>query len=226
MTEKIEDLPVGTKLEIIVTDPVEGRLNIGFVSEIENFRDEDTMIIAAPIFEAKVYPVRVGSKIEAYANKKNYLIKIAGIVTSRHSSDGIALLEIKIVQKKERIQRRQYFRMDCSVPIVFYVERPEGAEMIIEEVTGRTIDLSGGGLLALTEKPLQKGDELKGKLFLDEEANVDIIGKVIRCETKKINEELRYISSVSFLDLGYKEREMIIGYIFNQQRILLKKGLR
>lgn len=226
MAEKIEDLPIGTKLEINVTDPVEGRLNIDFISELENYKDENTMIIAAPIFEAKVYPVRVDSKIEAYAYQKNHVIKIAGVVVDRHSTEGIALLEVKIVQKKERIQRRQFFRFECSVPIVFYIKKQEETEIVENEITGRTMDLSGGGLLALTEEPLERGEELKGKVYLDEEKNVDFIGKVIRCETKKINEEQRYISSVSFLDLGFKEREMIVGYIFSQQRILLKKGLR
>ncbi|MHB8064726.1 MAG: PilZ domain-containing protein [Ruminiclostridium sp.] len=94
------------------------------------------------------------------------------------------------------------------------------------EIHGRTIDLSGGGLSALTGSPLIKNNELHGKLELEDDSIIDFNGKVIRCIKNIVNDELKYVSSISFTDIDYKNREKIVGFIFNQQRLLLKKELR
>lgn len=225
MANKYEDIPIGTKIELNVVDPVQGKLNINFISQIENFKDENIIIISAPIFEAKVFPVRVNSKVEAYAYRGDHLNKIVGFIENRLFIDGIAVLEVRVVESIQRIQRRRFFRFDCSVPVVFY-EKPEANDQDAIQIAGRTLNLSGGGLLAITDKPLTKGLDLPGQIWLGNDTSVEFNGKVIRCASEVINEELKYISSIGFIDIGYKQREMIVGYIFDQQRILLKKGLR
>jgi len=225
--ENFSDIPIGTKMELNVTDPIEGKLNIGFVSQIEGIIDENALRISAPIFEAKVYPIRVNSHIEAYMfYKSNQIYKIAGYVENRLIVDDIALLDLRVTQKMQKIQRRQFYRFGCSVPVIFYEQQAEGLEDDIREIFGHTIDLSGGGLSALTGEPLIKNDELKGKLELDDGSFINFSGKVIRCIKNIVNDELRYVSSISFLDIDYKMRERIVGFIFNQQRLLLKKELR
>jgi len=225
--ENFSDIPIGTKMEINVTDPIEGKLDIGFVSQIEGYIDENTLRISAPIFEAKVYPIRVNSHIEAYLfYKSNQIYKIAGYVVDRLIVDDIALLGLRVTEKIQRIQRRQFFRFDCFVPIIFYEQQSEEHEDDTKEIFGHTIDLSGGGLSASTGEPLIKNNELKGKLELDDGNFIDFKGKVIRCIKNIVNDEVKYVSSISFTDIDYKKREIIVGYIFNQQRLLLKKELR
>lgn len=226
MADKFKDIPIGTKLELNITDPIEGKLGIGFISQIENYKDENILVISAPIYEAKIYPVRVNSKIEGYAYRGDHLNKIVGFVENRLFIDEIAVLEVRIIENIQRIQRRRFYRFDCSVPVTFYIEKNDGVDSETDEVAGRTLNLSGGGLSALTDVSLEKGAELASKLKLDNNSFIEFKGRVIRSVSEVINEELKYISSISFIDIGYKRREMIIGYIFDQERILLKKGLR
>ncbi|MHB8064725.1 MAG: flagellar brake domain-containing protein [Ruminiclostridium sp.] len=109
--ENFKDIPIGTKMELSVTDPIEGELNIGFISQIEGYIDENAFRISAPIFEAKVYPIRVNSHIEAYLfYKSNQIYKITGYIENRLIVDDIALLDLRITEKLIRIQRRQFFR--------------------------------------------------------------------------------------------------------------------
>lgn len=225
--ENIGDIPIGTKIELSVVDPIQGKLNIGFVSQIEGYINESTIRIAAPIFESKVYPIRVNSNIDAYLYvKANQIYRIAGFVENRLIVDDIALIDLKVTKKLQKIQRRQFFRFSCIVPISFYQQQSSSLEEDDKEIIGQTIDLSGGGLSSITDNPLSQAAVLKGRLKLDEDVIVDFNGKVVRCIKDIINCELKYISSISYIDIGYKEREMIVEFIFNQQRLLLKKGLR
>jgi len=225
--KNLRDIPIGTKIELTVIDPSKGKLDIGFVSQIEDYIDEDVIRIAAPIFEAKVYPIRVRSHIEAYLfYNSNQVYRIAGFVENRLIADDIALIDLRVTEKIQIIQRRQFFRFECSVPIIFYGQQANGLEERNREIFGDTIDLSGGGLSALTKEPLNEKTQLKGKIQLDDDSLVDFDGEVIRCIKNIINNELKYISSINFIDIDYKKREKIVGFIFNQQRLLLNKGLR
>jgi len=211
-------------MELNVTDPIEGKLNIEFVSQIEGYIDENSFRISAPIFEGKVYPIRVNSRIEAYLfYKSNQIYKIVGYVLDRLIVDDIALLDFKVTEKLEKVQRRQFFRFGCVAPIIFYEQQLEGD---VKEIFGHTVDISGGGLSALTSEPLIENNDLKGKFELVDNNFIDFNGKVIRCVKNIANDELKYLSSISFIDIDYKKREKIVGFIFNQQRLLLKKELR
>lgn len=219
------DIPIGTKLELTVTDPMEGKIDIDFISQIEGYTDVNTMRILAPIYEAKIYPVKVNSHIEAYLfYKSNQVFQIKGVVTNRIIIDDIAFLDMRVTENVKRIQRRQYFRFDCSVPVAFY-DKPKEEEQQEPEIYGHTVDLSGGGLSVITEIALVKDKLIGGYIDLGE-YKVNFVGKVLRCNRKIINDELQYISSISFSDMGFKDREKIVGYIFSRQRMLLNKWLR
>jgi c-di-GMP-binding flagellar brake protein YcgR len=225
--ENCRDIPIGTKMELNVTDPIDGNLNIGFVSQIEGHIDQNILRISAPIYEAKVYPIRVNSHIEAYLfYMSNQIYKIEGYIENRLIVDDIALLDLRVTEKIQKIQRREFFRFACSVPIIFYEQQLKVLGDEIKEILGHTIDLSGGGLSAFTGKPLIKDNEIEGKLELDDGNFIDFKAKVIRCIMNIVNDELKYVSSLSFTDIDYKKREKIVGFIFNQQRLLLKKELR
>ena len=225
--ENFTDIPIGTKLELAVIDPIDGKLNIGFVSQLEDIIDENIIRISAPIFEAKVYPIRLNSHIEGYLfYKSNQIYRLVGYVQDRLIVDDIALLELRVTEKIKKIQRRQFFRFNCSVSVTFYVQLSNTVEEDFKEVAGKTIDISGGGISALTFEPLEKDSVLKGKLVLDDDISIDFNGKVVRCIKNIINDELKYVSSLSFTDIDYKMRERIVAFIFNQQRLLLKKELR
>lgn len=220
------DFPIGTRLEFTATDPIEGKLDIDFVSQIEGFIDINIMRISAPIFEAKVYPVKVNSYIDAYTfYKSNQIYMIKGVVINRLIINDIAFLDIRVTENVKRIQRRQFFRFNCTVPVILYIKPEEDAQKETAGIAGHTIDLSGGGLSVITDIALVKDGELQGDIDLAGN-QISFIGKVLRCSRKIINEELKYISSISFTDIGFKDREKIVGYIFSQQRILLKKWLR
>lgn len=208
-----------------VVDPIEGKLDIGFVSQYEGSVDVNVIRISAPIYEAKIYPVRVNSQIEAYLFcNASQIFRIYGTVIDRIILDDIPLLDIRVLEKPERIQRRQYYRFECIVPVKYY-ESKSDIEGEVSEIMGQTIDLSGGGISAYARKKLSPGTVITGTLYLDDYELI-FEGKVIRSKKVIINEEIKFYTSISFIEIGFREREKIVSFIFNKQRELLSKGLR
>jgi c-di-GMP-binding flagellar brake protein YcgR len=223
--QNLRDVPVGTKIELSVTDTIEGKLNIGFVSQIEDYIDESVIRISAPIHEAKVYPVKLNSYIEGYLFlKSNQIYRMVGYVQNRLIIDDIAFLDIVVTEKLRKIQRRQFFRFTCSVPVTFFIQNQNKPGEELKKISGNTIDLSGGGLSALTNEPLENDIQLKGTLVLDDTNYIDFSAKVIRCTENILKEEKKYVSSIGFIDIDYIDREKVVAFIFDQQRLLLKKS--
>lgn len=222
---KLQNFAIGTKIEMTVVDPIEGKLDIGFVSQLEGFADDNIVKISAPIYESKVYPVKVNSYIEAYLfHAANQIYRIAGYVTDRNVIDNIALLYVRVTEKPEKIQRRQYFRFECKIPVEFSMEEPDKQNTTIG-FSGYTIDVSGGGLSCVTDKMPALNSIVRGCMLLGT-YNLEFKGKVVRCNKEIRNEEIKYISSISFVDIDHKDRERVISFIFNKQRELLRRGLR
>lgn len=227
MFKGIQDIKLGSKVELIVYDPEDGKIDINFICQIENLINDEKLIITAPIFEAKVYPVRVGSKIEAYIYRKNYIYKLVGEIIDRMVVDNIPLLEMFITGKITKAQRRQFFRWQCNIPVTFTTEQHGEHEGIPDNyINGATKDLSGGGFLAKVDQFVDKDAILKGLLKLSGITEVNFSGKVIKSTRITVDGKESFILNVAFTDIGFAEREKIVAYIFNQQRNLLKKGLR
>ncbi len=208
-----------------VVDPVEGKLDIRFVSQFEGSVDINVIRISAPIHEAKIYPVRVNSQIEAYLFcNASQIFRVYGTVIDRLIINDMPMLDIRVLDKPERIQRRQYYRFDCIVPVIYF-ESKSDIEGEACEIIGQTIDLSGGGISAYSDKKLSPGTVISGTLYLDD-YELKFEGKVIRSKKEIINEKIKYYSSISFIEIGFREREKIVSFIFNKQRELLSKGLR
>lgn len=221
----LHEFSIGTKIEMTVVDPIEGKLDIGFVSQLEGFVDVNIIRISAPIYESKVYPVRVHSFIEAYLFcAANQIFRVVGYVKDRLIIDDIALLDVRVTEKPERIQRRQFYRFECRIPMDFTLVSSD-KQNTTSEYSGYTIDVSGGGLSCVTNESINVDSIIQGFMTLDS-YSLEFKGKVVRTRREIINEEVKYISSVSFIDLEHKDREKIISFIFNQQRELLRKGLR
>ncbi len=221
----LQEFTIGTKIEMNVVDPLEGKLDIGFVSQLEGFVDVNIIRISAPIYESKVYPVRVNSSIEAYLFcAANQIYRVVGYVTDRLIIDDIALLDVRVTEEPSKIQRRQYYRFECRIPVGFIMVNPD-KQNTTSELNGYTIDISGGGLSCVTDKILNTNSVVKGYVLLGN-YRLEFKGKVLRCTKDIINEQVKYSSSISFVDLEYKEREKVVSFVFNQQRDLLKKGLR
>lgn len=224
---KFSDLKAGVKFELEIYNDMDERIDNNFISQFEWAVKDNIAFIAAPILEGNIYPVRLGSVMKGYFINKDDLYKFKAVVLDRTVRENLAYLKIELKSDIEKIQRRQFFRFDYSVPIKYRVVtsmNPEVNEKIpfIKTITR---DLSGGGLCILLEAKVNLHEQVECELPVNNGRVVRFFGKVTRFTKRDPEEKYKFEIGVSFRKIEYKDREAVIGFIFEEQRKLRKKGL-
>ncbi|MCX8130304.1 MAG: flagellar brake protein [Clostridia bacterium] len=230
---KLTELTIGNKLELELYDNEGKTIKPTFVSELEWVEDENIAVIAAPIYEGIIYPVPIGTYMEVYFTRKYEdsgrieMYKFRAEVLGRKTIDNIAVLEVEILSEIEKIQRRQFFRFECSIPIKYR----QAVSFISEHNKGiqykktYTRDISGGGLCFVTEEKLEMNKILEIELTLAEDDVRNFFGTIVRVIKLEDTDRHCYEIGILFRKIDNKDREAIIKFIFVEQRKLRKKGL-
>ncbi len=228
---EISALQIGTKLEVELCDDEGKKLNFNLISEFEWLIDSKTLMVAAPIHEGVIYPLHIGRIIKIFFIIKTgleyELFSFKASISGREMSENIALLKIEVIGEVEKVQRRQYFRIGCSLPVKFRVVDSMN-EKINEGIQYRkTIasNLSGGGLCLLLEDKLEVGQLVECEITTEEQKEVKFFGKVIRHDTRQLEGRFKYEAGIVYIKINNNDRETVVKYIFNEQRKLRKKGL-
>ncbi|WP_010249134.1 flagellar brake protein [Acetivibrio cellulolyticus] len=222
---KYSDLNLGLKLELQLLGYDGRRIDKPFVSEFEWAVGNDTVFIAAPIHEGRLYPVQIGTRVIISFIKENNLFEFEAIVIDRESKHNLALLKIQAIGQIEKVQRREFFRFDCCVPVNYReVQLPKQEfKEDIQFIKTVTRDISGGGLCMRLKEPVEQDKLIECELFIT--SKINFFGRVVRLtKYDTIQGIYRYEIGVVFEKIDAIVREKVVGYIFQEQRRLLKKG--
>lgn len=120
--------------------------------------------------------------------------------------------------------KRQYYRLDeLDMPAMFrIIQEDEAAEAEEGRFAGTSIrDLSAGGLSFMSKEAVERGADVQVMLTL-ENTDLHLFGKVMRAtEAGKIFEV-----GIKFESIDQLEQDKIVGYIFQKQLELRRRGLR
>ncbi len=225
------ELVIGTKLELEIFNDAGIRLEHTLISEFEWFAGDNEAIIAAPIFEGNILPVRIGTVMNMYftIKKENYinLFSIRAVVRGREVSENLSLLRVELQGDIRKVQRRRYYRLDCSVRVQYRLVDSMNAVHNEDIPYKSTIanNLSGGGIGLLLEEKIDVGRLIECVLFEDQARKVKFFGKVIRYEKSETEGKFKYEAGIAYIKINDNDREAVVRYIFNEQRKLRKKGL-
>ncbi|KXZ39788.1 c-di-GMP-binding flagellar brake protein YcgR, contains PilZNR and PilZ domains [Alkalithermobacter thermoalcaliphilus JW-YL-7 = DSM 7308] len=205
---------IGHKIQIEVPEEYTYK---NLMSQVLEILPENRYIISVPILNTTLVPIRIGAKIEMYYTiESKGVFKFQAVVEDRRKS-AVPYLIVKRVSDIKKIQRRNYFRLDISLPVDIYdLEK----QLILR---GYTKDISGGGISLLSNKTISKNSIIFCKINI--ENNIyNIKSKVVRSGIWEKNPDMFEIG-LSFIEITDKERNEIVGFIFKEQRKLMKKGL-
>lgn len=217
-----DELKVNQKAQLKVMD---GLYTGIYVSRVEDI-GEDYIKLAMPIVKGEIIPLSIGTKVEVVVSDQDKAYGFTGLIRNRQISP-VPMFTMKFPDKIRKIQRRNYVRIECSIPVQYAViDNSEELDQDLVFQTGRTLDISGGGLRLFTNHSLEQEQKLFIKLKLLKDDEIEIKGKVIRLldideETKK----KRFIYGIEFIDINERDRDKIISFIFEKQRQLRRKGL-
>ena len=242
---------IGDKIEVKQLDekgdPIKSANT--YVSQVLDFFEDNMISIATPIKNGMIVVLDKGSsyRLYLYTMKGLYQCNCTMLQTYRENNMVIALVEI--TSKLEKIQRRQYYRLECVHEIEYRIITEEETKLqekltvgLFTKSTERSeirkklaqlnhkwlrasiIDLSGGGCRFTSENELKQGDRLiiKFDFFIKNELKrLNLVSDII--VSRKIVDRVGfYEHRAEFSIISENDREDLIKYIFEQERKLRK----
>lgn len=211
---------VGDKIRLYIVDSKDKK---NYSSQILDILDDDKFIVSGPIHKKKLIflhkneEIRVSSVIK---NKGTYIFN-ANVVKREYKK--IYKLELEKNSDIKKIQQRNFFRFNISIPATkYYIKKDKHDEKTIVEKC-QTKDISGNGLQLYSNYKHNLEDIIICKFNIDEYP-IEAKAKIIR-----INEidtfDYNYSLGLKFIDLNESVSDRIVKFIFSQQRLLKEKGL-
>jgi c-di-GMP-binding flagellar brake protein YcgR len=213
----MRELEINQKIEIEI---LSGLYQGNYLSKVADFLD-DNILVTGLYREGSPLPVRLGQQVSVYYTTDRAAFKFETEVLKR-TNEPIPLLLLAPPDSTQRIQRRDYFRLDAT-GIVYLYKNPTEVDYPVKIAKARMLDISGGGVKVELERDLKEGDEFLVTLKDILPKKTFISAKIVRKD--KVNDSL-YNYGVEFTDLKDEQREEIIQWIFTYQRKSRKKGLR
>ena len=176
------------------------------------------LVLIAPVDKGEAVPINVGDKITV-----NYL---SGTKLCTFKSEVIAVnkeyqqtITVAWPRKKEHLQRRNFLRVQAEIPVTFALVGGDGI------YHAKSLDISGGGVLIKSPIQLKINDQLDIQLTIPGKGVIDTVGRVVRCEESKDSGRQFFLVGIDFTVINERDRERIIGYVFERERYLNKRRL-
>lgn len=220
MVKSKEIFKIGRRIEI-VRDGVRGTEY--FPSQILDIIDDEIFIISGPIHKNNIVLLHKDENIEiAYLAKNKGMYIFSGLILARYY-DPIYKIKIRKISEVKRYQKREYYRFETSLAVTKKVilEDQEGEKLSKEEC--RTRNISGGGLNLLSNYQHQVGDHVLCEFRIGGET-LELKAEVIRI-TKIDTFDYDFSLGLAFLEISERDRDTIISFIFEEERIMREKGL-
>lgn len=191
--------------------------------------------ISMPFYEGRMVPLEVGDQymMNIYAEKGIYGSRF--VVISRMKDGNVFLADMEMQDALKKIQRREYFRHNCRMPAQYYMISPEEMSSfdpgeLPEEAwkKGIFLDISGGGVRMVSEYH----EDIKNSIVLQFQIDtgngiehLTLYGRLLA--SYPANNRILYEQRVEFEHIEDKTREMLIKFIFDEERkkISKEKGL-
>lgn len=213
---------LGDKVELTKkTKSLDGETHYSMIYEII---DEQNLLIQAPIEGGKIIPLETGVIYYICINTQRGLFRSEAELSKRIKEDKLHLLEMQLLSPMTKYQRRQYYRMNCILNFSYRSYLPEENDKEIWH-NGTLLDISGGGIRFSTNELVEKDKTIKCYLKLHMQGSyIDLYcdGLVIQC--KEVEQGVNnYQTRVRFIEMPLDDREKIIKFIFEEERIKRKK---
>lgn len=227
----------GDKIDITYLHQNNGKV---YKSSVYDVLDDFTLEIGMPTQGGKMVLFQVGFECSMFFYTQKGMYTCEGKVIERYKKDGFYMVAVKILSAPKKYQRRDYYRVETSIDFSYYKITQEVADLntteeLFEEITdpmyipekklAHTLDISGGGIKFLTEEELEAGTYILTVMRLAND-KIDhmfyLVAEVIACERwPKATEKNVVRTKFRFKDL--KDRDAIVRYVFEEDRMMRKK---
>lgn len=184
----------------------------------------DTVMLFCPLDQReKLQALQENMKVDLNVYSYSGII----VLTSRIKKIQSDSVIIDYPEEKERVQRREYFRVSIQRPLDVMYNDGHKDRMC----KGKTIDISGGGVRFWTQEHCQIGFIAEVKMYLkdfcDSDEPIIAKGRIIYAKShdSRFTSKGGHISVVKFHEISPKSRQLIMKTCFKVQIEMRKKGI-
>lgn len=219
---------IGCKIELVSYEEITNQVTNKKVltSKVYDVLDSNLLQIAMPIYEGKMVPLGMDTVYSATFYTEKGLFECFVKVTSRYKSGQLFCLEVTMLNQLTKVQRRQFFRLDCAIDGYSRIISDEEYDTGIYEDDDnwnniRIADISGGGVKMYQHLCVEPNEIvlLKFNLPIEEKLfGVETMGRILRAVPFNGRTDI-YDHRVEFMNISKENRDNIVKYIFEEQRM-------
>lgn len=207
-------------------------------SKVYDVISDEKIEILMPMEQSKLILLPVDGEYSLCFYTQKGLYQCNAKVTQRYKNNTVYTLLFELTSDLKKEQRREYFRYSCILPVKTRELLPDEAENLedddlyiessIPTKQSTIVDISGGGVRFIGPCIYQKGTKIYIEFELDigaRKRKFKLVGTVLNC-SKVENKPGMYESRVQYARVSKEDREVIIRYIFEEERKIRQKEKR
>lgn len=227
----------GDKIDITYLHQNNGKV---YKSSVFDFLDDGVIEVGMPTEGGKMVLFQVGFECSLFFYTQRGMFICDGKVLERYKKDGFYMMSVRIMSVPKKYQRRDFYRVSCSIDFNYYRISNEVAEMettedlfeeiadpkyIIEKTPAVSQDISGGGIRFIADEELAVGSYVLTVIRLTND-KIDqtfyLVTEIVDCfPMEKVPDKRIIRAKFHYKDI--KDRDLIVRYVFEEDRMLRKK---
>lgn len=236
----------GDKIDIYRQNTADNA-GIIYKSSISDILADNVWEITMPQENGRVVLFQIGMSIDLIIyTKGKSIFKCSAIVKRRYRKENLYFLSIEIVSDLIKIQRRQFFRIQCTLDMDFnqlkydsdvYLDETEFCSSIYKKdcekeylsncMHSTILDISGGGIRISTNMNLEANSYIITRFRLpvnNSNQEFVLIGQVIECE-QNLKQSGSFSARIKFIFDQISKREQIVRYVFEEERRIRRREM-
>lgn len=213
---------IGDKVNVKAMDKSNKHI---YVSQITDICEDEIIEISFPIHKNKTIYFINGEKLILVIGKQDAVFEFQAVVVEK-KYENIPIMRLKVVSEPIRIQRRNFYRLKIVKPVEYRIinNLKDSEEEMPKYNEGVLLDISEGGLMFCTKKEMEESDLLELIIDIGINKGLKLKGIIVRKQYNADKSGL-YEYGVRFSEINKKARNLLMKYIYEEQRKLLKKGM-
>lgn len=243
---EINQLPPGSPIEIYsvksINETKENDENNeeAYISSLFDITKSGELIIHMPTKQGHLVTLPLNVEYNFITNTHAGLFQLSGKLVNRGKIEKFPVYIVKPTSAIKKVQRREYYRFECAIPVVaqpitreigllptnLHVERAllNADVNVINDTYGTILDISGGGARFTARVDINTDSYMLLKFDIPTSNGIvpmKIVSRRVKSEYK--DDKGIYEHRVEFMFKEQEEREIIIKYIFDQERRIRKR---
>lgn len=206
--------------DLVMVRSLEDSSHRAYPSRVED-RSEELAYLAWPTDGGARIPLRREDRLFVSFTRPDAVYGLESVV-AKVQTEPIPLVGILLTGEIQRIQRREYARVQALLPVEMTQAAPiEGEDAVaILDIQTNTLDISGGGMAILNRHLIPLGTLYDARLSIPgQPPPLKLLAKVVRSvPLKDAHNQRIYKYGLMFISINEGIRSRLVKYVFDVQR--------